>query len=60
MLKFGTRTYPVMLLIVNDDFYESKSERYPLQGVNIGNERKRAVTRNNFYLLSFLPPFLFA
>jgi hypothetical protein len=38
-----------MLIIVNDDFYESKPERYLLQGVNIGNERKRAVFGNNFY-----------
>ena len=36
------RTSPVVLIIVNDDFYENKPEGYPLQGAKSGNERKRA------------------
>jgi len=34
-----------MLVIIRDDFHESKPEGYPLQGVNIGNDRKRAVIK---------------
>ena len=29
----------IMYVIIRDDFHESKSEGYPLQGVNIGNDK---------------------
>jgi hypothetical protein len=40
MSKLYMHTYPNILVIIRGDFHESKSEGYPLQGVNMGNEKK--------------------
>jgi len=47
------RISPIVLIIINDDFYENKPEGYPLQGAKSGNERKRAVTGKNIYYAQY-------